>query len=160
MAEQNGDRPHNTAPEVPVGRPFAPGHDPRRNAGGRPRGLAVLVRDAVGDGEDLVRFYRAVFDGDAKAVGLRRAITLRDRMLAGEWLAARGWGRAPVVVELPESAAGSFPPEQTTVLREMPEKLKDAIRQWLNQRREAYIAREREAAETRMRSFLPSPGPD
>jgi hypothetical protein len=72
MAE-NGDGPHRTASEVPVGRPFSAGFDARRNAGGRPRGLASLVRQAVGDGEDLVRFYRAVFDGDAKAIGERFA---------------------------------------------------------------------------------------
>lgn len=111
MTERNGDGPHKTATVLPpLGKPFAPGHDPRRNAGGRPRGLAAMVRRAVGDGGDLVRFYRAVFDGDAKAIGERRPICLRDRILAGEWLASRGWGRAPIVIEPPDEPAGPFAP--------------------------------------------------
>jgi hypothetical protein len=120
----------------------------------------ALARQAVGDGEDLVSFYRAVFAGDAKAIGERRPITLRDRMLAGEWLAARGWGRAPVVVELPEAASGPFTPEAAAELKEMPPELRDGIRQWLQQRREDYLAQQREAAEKRMMSFVPSGGSD
>jgi hypothetical protein len=108
MAE-NGDGPHRTASELPIGRPFTPGHDERRNSGGRPPGLATMVRQAVGDGEDLVRFYRAVFAGNATAIGERRRISLRDRMLAGEWLASRGWGRAPIIVESPDEPAVGSP---------------------------------------------------
>lgn len=159
VTNENGDGSHKTVQvQPPVGRPFAPGHDPRRNAGGRPNGLAALARQAVGDGEDLVRFYRAVFDGDAKAIGERRPIGLRDRMLAGEWLAARGFGRAPVVVELPDAPAGSLPPEAVATVRVMPQELQDGIRRWLEQRCEECLAREREVAEAKMRSYLPVTG--
>ena len=158
MSDQNGDGPHKTAAVLPPpGRPFAPGYDARRNGGRRPRGLAALVRQAVGDGQDLVRFFRAIFAGDSAAIGERRRISLRDRMLAGEWFAARGWDRAPVVVELPDAPAALFTPEQTTAIKEMPEDLKQQIREWLNARREEYLAERRAEAEARMRSYLPDP---
>ncbi|HEV2359138.1 MAG TPA: hypothetical protein VGZ23_16220 [bacterium] len=122
--------------------------------------MAALVRQAVGDGEDLVRFYRAVFAGDAVSIGERRRISLRDRMLAGEWLAARGWGRAPVVIEPPDEPSGPFAPEAAAALKEMPPELRDGIRQWLQERREEYLASERAAAERRMLSYMPTVGPD
>lgn len=50
MASPNGDSPHKSATVLPpVGRPFAAGHDPRRNAGGRPRGLSAAAHAVVGD---------------------------------------------------------------------------------------------------------------
>ena len=61
--------PHTTAGKLPIGRPFADGHDPRRNAGGRPQGLAKLAREAVRDGRDLIDFHVAVFKGDTNALG-------------------------------------------------------------------------------------------
>jgi hypothetical protein len=97
---------HITALKPQVGRPFLNGQDPRRNAGGRPRGLASLAREAVGDGHGLVAFFLAVLRGDAEALGERR-ITMRDRLQAAEWLADRGFGKAPIVVEIPEEQ----PPE-------------------------------------------------
>jgi hypothetical protein len=42
----------------------------------------------------------------------------------------------------------------------MPDDLKRQIREWLESRREAYLQREREAAERRMLSFMPPGGPD
>jgi hypothetical protein len=75
--------------------------DPRRNGGGRPQGLARLAREAVGDGQDLIQFFTAVFRADRKALGERR-IALRDRMQAATWLADRAFGRAVQVVEVPE----------------------------------------------------------
>jgi hypothetical protein len=89
---------HSSEGKLPNGRPFASGHDPRRNLGGRPHGLAKLAREAVGDGRDLIDFYLAVFRGDSKTLGLRR-ITLRDRLAAAAWLGERGWGKAPLVAD-------------------------------------------------------------
>jgi hypothetical protein len=51
---------HNTGEKL-RGRPFANGHDPRRNAGGHPKGLARLAREAVGGDRALIDFYLAVF---------------------------------------------------------------------------------------------------
>ena len=87
-----GDVVHSPARPVQVGRPFRPGHDPRRNPGGRARGLPQLARHAVRDGADLVRFFRAVLKGDAATLQVR-SVPLRDRIEAAKWLADRGWGR-------------------------------------------------------------------
>ena len=93
-----GDVMHSPARPVQVGRPFKPGHDPRRNPGGRAKGLPQLARHAVRDGADLVRFFRAVLKGDAVTLGVS-SVPLRDRIEAGKWLADRGWGRvAPEAV--------------------------------------------------------------
>jgi hypothetical protein len=67
-------------------------------------------------------------------------------------------GKAVTIVELPDEPAALFPAAGT--LREMPEDLKQQIRQWLESRRVEYLAREREAAERRMLSFMPLVGPD
>jgi len=58
MSETNGSGPHIPVPKLPTGRPFATGHDPRRNPGGRPLGLAKLAREAVGDGGGSGRVLR------------------------------------------------------------------------------------------------------
>jgi hypothetical protein len=84
---------------------FRPGQS--GNPGGRPKGLAKLARAAVGDGQDLIDFYLAVFNGDTKALRTRK-ITLRDRIQAAEWLAERGWGKAPPVED-------ADPPEEPQV---------------------------------------------
>ncbi|HEV2356114.1 MAG TPA: hypothetical protein VGZ23_00630 [bacterium] len=121
--------------------------------------MAAAARAAVGDdGHALVEFFDAIRRGDGKALGVRQ-IPLAARMDAARWLADRGWGRAVTVVELPDASAGPFTSEQAAALKEMPPELKDRIRQWLQERREEYLAREREAAEAKMRSYLPV-GPD
>ena len=56
------------------------------NRGGRPKGLAARVREAVGEGADIVEFFARVLRDE-------RAST-KDRIEAGKWLADRGWGRA------------------------------------------------------------------
>ncbi len=79
------------------GRPFQagrpnPGFKPGQsgNPGGRPKGLARRVRDEIGaDGGELVEIMLEI----ARDLDASR----RDRMQAVEWLAVRGWGRAPDV---------------------------------------------------------------
>jgi hypothetical protein len=157
MAE-NGDGPHKTVPEVPVGRPFAPGHDARRNAGGRPRGLAAAARDALGnDGHDLIAFFSAVMRGDRAFLGERRPIALRDRMEAARWLADRAYGKPPQTVTIADLEQEQR--EKTMAVlqgaRELPEHLKDQIRAWFTERRERHLTEQRETAERRMLSFMP-----
>lgn len=152
---ENGDGPHKTAAVLPpVGKPFTPGYDGRRNAGGRPKGLAAAARAAVCDGQALIEFFSAVMHGDGKALGVRQ-ISLAARMDAARWMADRGWGKAVTTIEMPTEPATYFTPEQSAALREMPPELKDGIRRWLEERREAYLARGRAAAEAKMRSYLP-----
>ena len=158
MSEQNGDGHKTATVQPPVGRPFSPGPDPRRNAGGRPKGLAAAARAAVGEeGADLIAFFSAIMRGDHKFLGEQRSIALRDRGLAASWLADRGFGKPPQTVEIADVER-----QQTAAalqrLADLPEELKAGIRAWLMERRERYLAEEREAAERRMLSFMPSVG--
>lgn len=66
------------------GRPFAPGQS--GNPGGRPKGLAAMVREKTHDGFDLVTFYHEVFTGKKRS-------GLKEKMQAAEWLADRGFGK-------------------------------------------------------------------
>lgn len=141
-----------------TGRGFLPGHS--GNPGGRPKGLAAAARAAVGDdGHDLIEFFSAVLHGDGKVLGVRQ-VPLAARLEAARWLADRAFGRATIVIEPPDEPSGPFAPEAAAALKEMPPELRDGIRQWLQERREEYLASEREAAERRMMSFMPPIGPD
>lgn len=72
-----------------TGAGFKPGQS--GNPGGRPRGLARMTRDKLGDdGDVLVEFWLGVMnDPSAK---------LPDRLTASKLLAERGWGRPTAVV--------------------------------------------------------------
>lgn len=59
------------------------------NAGGRPKGLARLVRETIGD-EGFVDIVREMFD---IAVGANREAEPKDQIAAAKWLAERGYGR-------------------------------------------------------------------
>lgn len=78
------------------------------NPRGRPPlhlALSELVRDGVGGGMPLVAFKLCVFYGDPPDQngdvllkdrdGVPYEITLKDRQDAADWLADRGWGKAP-----------------------------------------------------------------
>jgi|GEM_PF-4486516 len=84
------------------------------NPGGRPRGLADLVRRETKDGAELVEFFLAIFRGKRKA-------PLRQRIEAATWLADRGFGKALQQMELsgPDS-------EPLTIRVEYAETLPDA----------------------------------
>ncbi len=72
------------------GRPFAAGNS--ANPGGRPKGIASLVREQTKDGAELVLFMLSVMRGRKKA-------PLRLRMEAAAWLADRGFGKVPQPLE-------------------------------------------------------------
>ena len=63
---------------------FRPGNS--ANPGGRPKGLAHLVRDHTRDGAELVEFMLRVLRGKRQP--------LRYRLEAAAWLADRGFGKA------------------------------------------------------------------
>jgi hypothetical protein len=86
------------------------------NPGGRAKGLEALAREKTRDGRVLIAFWLSVFAGKPikRAIRLRSAITpenplgrvqiempptLEEMMKAAEWLADRGWGKAPQALE-------------------------------------------------------------
>ena len=68
---------------------FTPGNN--GNGGGRPKGLAALVREETKAGAELVAYMLAVLRHPKQPTALR--------MAAAQWLADRGFGRAVNVVE-------------------------------------------------------------
>jgi uncharacterized protein DUF5681 len=64
------------------------------NPGGRPKGLARITRELLGDdGEAAVRFLAAVMDGGPLPDGAVPSVS--ERITAAKLLIERGWGRAP-----------------------------------------------------------------
>lgn len=91
-------RAQNSEPATPkvVGRPFEPGQS--GNPGGRPKGLATKIRE-LAPAEELAGFYLALWTRDGKVLrrlGIKVAdVTLAERTKAADWLADRGYGKAP-----------------------------------------------------------------
>jgi Family of unknown function (DUF5681) len=64
------------------------------NPGGRPKGLARITRELLGDdGETAVRFLVSVMDGGPLPDGAIPSVS--ERITAAKLLIERGWGRAP-----------------------------------------------------------------
>lgn len=66
------------------------------------KGIARRAREIVGeDGGPLVEFFYAIVTLDAKELARLKVdpttVTLKDRRDSADWLACRGWGRAPDV---------------------------------------------------------------
>ena len=89
---------------VTDGRPwlFKPGQT--GNAGGRPKGLAQLVRQETKEGAELVAFMLRILRG--------RKQPLRYRLEAAAWLADRGFGK----VAQPITGEGGGPMRFTLAL--------------------------------------------
>lgn len=81
---------------------FLPGQS--GNPGGRPKGLAALVRAQTKDGKELVDLMLRVLRG--KFVVNGRKPNISERMKAAEWLADRGWGKSVEThaIEVPDEA--------------------------------------------------------
>lgn len=98
---------------VTVERPwlFKPGQS--GNPGGRPAGLAALVKQETRDGAELVEFYLRILRGKRQP--------LRYRLEAAAWLADRGFGKA-----LQQLDIGGVPGEPLTIRVEYAESAPDA----------------------------------
>ena len=86
---QNRDRSANLIP-------FKPGQS--GNPGGRPKGLAKRIREEVA-ADELAVYYAAIWRKNEEALALLgiplKEVTLEQRNKAAEWLADRGYGKAP-----------------------------------------------------------------
>ena len=95
MAENSQDsRPRNPADHLKEYR-FVPGQS--GNSGGRPKGLALLVRTGTKDGLELVEFWLDVMR--ANPDGPYAKAKLEVRLKASELLAERGFGKVEVTVD-------------------------------------------------------------
>ena len=96
------------------GQGFKPGQT--GNPGGRPKGLAALVREKTKDGHELVQIMQSIAHGKLGIKG--RPPSHRDRIQAVEWLADRGFGSSPkveVTVNNTATVDTSKPVEQLTI---------------------------------------------
>ena len=76
------------------------------NPGGRPKGLASIIRDRTFDGQELVDFYTSVFRGE-KIDGVKP--TLKLRMEAATWLTDRGFGKPMQSIQMAAHARSNDP---------------------------------------------------
>ncbi len=94
-AQNNGE----TAAATVVGRPFPKGVS--GNPGGRPKGLARYVRELVGDdGRRIADFMLGVLDDESERT--------ETRLKAAEWLAERGFGKAPLTMDVGEGGPATI----------------------------------------------------
>ena len=69
-----------------------PGHT--GNPGGRPKGIALLIRGQTGEGEELVCYMLKVFRGQV------RGLKPHHRMEAATWLSDRAFGKPTQAMEV------------------------------------------------------------
>lgn len=91
------NKPLTIRPDRPDGNPAWIRGGASPNPGGRPKGLAALVRSQTMEGAELVAFYLAIMRGTKRID--KRAPPLALRMDAAAWLADRAFGKPPQQLE-------------------------------------------------------------
>lgn len=92
-----------------------------QNPGGRPKGLARLVREQTKDGEEMVNIMLEIMRGthtieheavnkDGEVVTFVSKPSHKDIRESIEWLSDRGWGRPVETVDLTSSSGLIFVP--------------------------------------------------
>lgn len=101
------------------GTQFKPGNN--ANPGGRPKGLSQFLRGQTKDGEELARWYLAIWRGEGEFAGAR--LPLNIRMEAAEWIANRGFGKPVQATEIsgPEGGPLLITPWTERVMPRLPE---------------------------------------
>ena len=91
---------------------FKPGN--RANPGGRPKGLASMIRGRIKEGKTVVDLYLEVLEGKttitrytADGIPYEAGPTIKERMEAGAWLVDRGYGKAIETVSLDNPASAN-----------------------------------------------------
>lgn len=77
-------KPKKPGRKLPRGKPFAPGQS--GNPGGRPKGFGELARQAAEGGQLLVEMAVKIIKS--------RSTNLKAKIMAAQFLADRGWGKA------------------------------------------------------------------
>lgn len=100
---------------------------PSANPGGRPKGLARLIREKCGqDGEKLIEFALSVLHGEltitqekmqagsGEVLALQIPPTIAERIEALKWLADHGYGKAVASLQLSGPGGGPLQLEAST----------------------------------------------
>jgi len=116
-----------------------------------------MVREAIGDGADLIEFMTAVLKGDAKRLGVQ-TVPLGYRMQAAEWFADRGFGKTVPVVDLPvEVPEPSLQEELRAWAEQLPPALREPLGRYLDAQFQAKIDAEVAQAEAAYQAIMPPP---
>ena len=91
--------------------------------------LAAEIRRQTGQGQTLVEFYTAMFEGRPIPVpgGRAQRPTLEHRHMAAQWLADRGWGKAKEMIELTGDAPAT-PEQRLALLRRLSDDERETLR--------------------------------
>lgn len=92
------------------------------NPGGRPKGLAAMVREITKDGKELVDLHLQImrgkltiehssFDPEGNVVTRDQFPSHKDRLLAAQWLADRGFGKCESTVTVSNPDGSNLIPQ-------------------------------------------------